>query len=410
MLTIINSFELGANAGIGLGFDSLTNSISVYGGDAGEINNYDLSGNLISSIASPGESANDFDLSFASESLTLGNTVIAADTLLAINGESGTTEIYALDPESNDVVATLFTEFGAGHIVGGDYHAQRDTFFLVQSSVTETLIAEINAVDGSILNTFSPGDDYEVFLGDLEVDSTTGNLFLVSSNQTAIRELSPEGEIIQDLTLPDDVDDLTGIGLDEMTGDIWVSNANGIVWQLDQEESTADDPTSEVDDGIPVYRFLRTDTQTQFYTTSEIERDAIVANLPNYELEGISFIGADIPEDDLPADVDQITGTVPVYRFFNTDTGIHFYTADENERAFIADNLDNFIFEGTPYYGYETQIAGTIPLYRFYNESLDAHFYTPSTEERDAFLTSPDFEPEGNNNGIAFYVEPAPEI
>lgn len=159
----------------------------------------------------------------------------------------------------------------------------------------------------------------------------------------------------------------------------------------------------EVDDGIPVYRFFRTDTQTQFYTTEEVERDTILETLPQYELEGISFIGAPNGEQG-----DPLTGTSPVYRFFNNSTGIHLYTVDENERAFVEENLDNYVLEGTPYYGYDTQVEGTIPLYRFYNESLDAHFYTPSVEERDFFIESPDYVPEGGGDGIAFYVEPAP--
>ena len=51
-----------------------------------------------------------------------------------------------------------------------------------------------------------------------------------------------------------------------------------------------------------------------------------------------------------------------MYRLFNQNTGIHLYTADENERAFIEENLDNYVFEGTPYYGYDTQEEGTLYL------------------------------------------------
>ena len=392
MLSVISNIELGSNIGIGLGFSPATNSLFAYGEGGAEVNSYDLAGNIISSITNPGETANNFDLSFASESLSLGDTDIAVGTLLVINGESGTTDIYAVDVENNTTISTLVTEFGSGNVVGGGYHPQRDTFFLLQNSLTGTLIAEVDPIEGSIVNTFEPGEEYDVLSGDLEVDTTTGNLFIVSSDETSIRELTPEGEVVGDLELPDGISDLSGIALDETTGDIWVSNTNGEVWQLDNDEA-----------GVSVYRFLRTDTQTQFYTASEVERDAVVENLTNYELEGISFIGADVPEAD-------IAGISPVYRFFNTSTGVHFYTADENERAFVQENLDNFVFEGIPYYGYDTQIEGTVPLYRFYNEGLDAHFYTPSTEERDAFIASPDFEPEGGDGGIAFYVEPVAEM
>ena len=156
-------------------------------------------------------------------------------------------------------------------------------------------------------------------------------------------------------------------------------------------------------DGIPVYRFFRNDTQTQFYTTDRAERDSILKNLPQYELEGISFVGAPIPEAG-----EDITGISPVYRFLNTNTGVHFYTADEAEKAFVEENLDNYTFEGTPYYGYDTQVEGTVPLYRFYNAELDAHFYTPSIEERDFWSESPDYRQESSE--VAYYVESPTEI
>ena len=80
----------------------------------------------------------------------------------------------------------------------------------------------------------------------------------------------------------------------------------------------------------------------------------------------------------------------------------------ELERAAVAEN-SNYTAEGIAYYGYDMSQTGTVPLYRFYNPDLDAHFYTPSIEERDAYLDSPDFQPEGDN-GIAFYVEPPVEL
>ena len=165
-------------------------------------------------------------------------------------------------------------------------------------------------------------------------------------------------------------------------------------------EDLGSEIAEDTSDGVDVYRFLRTDTQTQFYTTSEVERDSILNNLPQYELEGVSFVGAPT--------VDPLTGTSPVYRFFNSETGIHLYTSDENERASVEQNLDNYTLEGTPYYGYDTEVEGTVPLYRFYNADLDAHFYTANAEERDFFINSPNYVPEGGGDGIAFYVEPPP--
>ena len=45
-----------------------------------------------------------------------------------------------------------------------------------------------------------------------------------------------------------------------------------------------------------------------------------------------------------------VENTIPVYRFFEPNLGIHFYTAEESERVFVEDNLDNYNFEGIAFY------------------------------------------------------------
>ena len=147
-----------------------------------------------------------------------------------------------------------------------------------------------------------------------------------------------------------------------------------------------------------VFRFFNPNVGVHFYTASEAERDVVLENEEQYVFEGPSYISA--PETD-----DPLTGISPVYRFFNTNTGVHLYTIDEAERTFIEENLDNYSFEGISYYGYEEQQEGTIPLYRLYNPIIDAHFYTPSEAEKDATIENlPDYELDGD--GIGFYVQP----
>ncbi len=154
----------------------------------------------------------------------------------------------------------------------------------------------------------------------------------------------------------------------------------------------------EIPEGSTVYRFLNNNTGVHFYTADEAERNNILENLPQYNPEGASYISA--PESD------SLTGVAPVYRFLNTDTGVHLYTISEAERDSIQQNLPNYELEGVAYYGYTEPQEGTTPLYRFYNPAIDAHFYTPSTAERDNIIANlPEYELE-NNNGIAFYVQP----
>lgn len=248
-----------------------------------------------------------------------------------------------------------------------------DTLTVQDLSGTDVSEVVFNGGDGNDISVFSGlRADYEISLG-----QDVGSAEVSSSTITS-------GLINVEVIRFDDGD---------------YNTANG-------EFTPSEGASLEIDDDeVPVYRFLRTDTQTQFYTTSEVERDTVIDTLPQYEYEEVSFVGIAPPEEG-----EDITGASPVYRFFNQDTGIHLYTADENEKAFVEDNLDNYVLEDTPYYGYDSQEEGTVPLYRFYNQSLDAHYYTPSAEQRDAWIESPDYQPEGGDEGIAFYVEPGSEL
>lgn len=140
-----------------------------------------------------------------------------------------------------------------------------------------------------------------------------------------------------------------------------------------------------------VYGFQDTNSFGQFYTTSIIERDYILGNLPQYESQGVAFLGGDEASGD------------PIYRFFNRVTGQHLYTPSEIEKEAVME-LDNYNFEGIAFYGYNERVENTEPLYRFYNTELDVHFYTTSETQRIEYLADEIFIAEGND-GITFYVD-----
>ena len=147
-----------------------------------------------------------------------------------------------------------------------------------------------------------------------------------------------------------------------------------------------------------VYRFFNSQTGVHFYTASATERDFLLNNPSGFAYENASYLAV----DPLAA-VDSQTS--PVYRFLNQDTGVHLYTIDENERDFLQANLDNFRFEGEVFSAYDSQVAGSIPIYRFFNPTTGGHFYTPSASERDAVADLPNYESEG----IAYYALPIAE-
>ena len=144
---------------------------------------------------------------------------------------------------------------------------------------------------------------------------------------------------------------------------------------------------------IPVYRFYNSSTGAHFFTTSTTERDSIVATLsPPFSLEGAAFSVASAFSP----------GLSPVHRFFNTQTGVHFYTISESERASVAATLPQFIYEGIAYHASQVNGQGLTPIYRFYVPSKGFHFYTASSTERDNIIAT--LSSVYSYEGPAYYV------
>jgi hypothetical protein len=143
---------------------------------------------------------------------------------------------------------------------------------------------------------------------------------------------------------------------------------------------------------LPVYRFYNTLTGTHFYTSSTTERDSVQASLAYMSYEGQAFLAA----------AQLSAGLKPVYRFYNTQRGVHFYTISTNERDAIQANLPQFQLEGIAYYASQVAGLGLTPLYRFFLPKAGTHFYTVSESERqnvqDKLSASYTFE------GVSYYV------
>jgi len=236
-ITVLNSFnpaEVSSLCSVAAGQTAET--VWVYGCGGDQIYGYAPDGTFLTSIARPGESANDVDLDVAPEAFIMGDTAVPAGSLLFINGETDVAEIYALDTVTGDVLATLVTEFGISHVVGGAYHPLRDTFFLVQDNVPgtddENRVAEIDPATGSVLSTFQTTATFSVYYGDIDVSTVSGNLFLVSSSEDGIGEFTPEGNFVQVHAIPEEVASISGVGLRCDVGEAWVAGTGGVVWRL----------------------------------------------------------------------------------------------------------------------------------------------------------------------------------
>lgn len=143
----------------------------------------------------------------------------------------------------------------------------------------------------------------------------------------------------------------------------------------------------------PVFRFYNTQKGTHFFTQSAIERDNIIASLPQFNFEGTSFNAYTGPGAGLSA----------VYRFFNTQTGAHFYTISIVERDNVRNTLPQYSYEGERWYAQTAAGNGTIPLYRFFHKGNGTHFYTINPIERDNIINGLKIYAY---EGIAYHVWP----
>jgi len=141
-----------------------------------------------------------------------------------------------------------------------------------------------------------------------------------------------------------------------------------------------------------VYRFYNTETGAHFYTASAEERDLVSNSFSQFQFEGNSF-GSNATADN---------GGTEVYRFYNTERGTHFYTASAEERQIILNTMPEWSEEGIAYYAYAEESDTNTALYRFYNTETGAHFFTSDTNERD-FVTN-NLE-QFHYEGIAYYVD-----
>ncbi|WP_336490015.1 immunoglobulin-like domain-containing protein [Methylobacterium nigriterrae] len=123
----------------------------------------------------------------------------------------------------------------------------------------------------------------------------------------------------------------------------------------------------------PVYRFFDSATQDHFYTTSAAEKDVILKTLPTYHYEGAQW--------DTP---DKGAGTIDVFRFFDSTHNSHFFTTSVAERDFVIQTQPNYHFEGVAFEAYANASAagsGALTLERFFNTNTGLHHYSASASE-----------------------------
>jgi hypothetical protein len=231
VLTAPETFAPALGTLCGIGYDHVADRVWIYPCSGAEIHGFTTAGVAAGTIARPGEAANDVDVAIMPTAQTIGTTAVVAGAMLFVNGEAGTADVHLPDTAASTPLVTMF---GADHVVGGAYHAGRGTLFLVQDRVSGTspnTIAEIDRVTGAVVGSFSTLPAFDVNYGDLEVCQTTGNLFVVSSIETTIAELTPAGALVAEYALPAEATSASGLALGP-DGEAWISGTSGDVWQI----------------------------------------------------------------------------------------------------------------------------------------------------------------------------------
>ncbi len=144
---------------------------------------------------------------------------------------------------------------------------------------------------------------------------------------------------------------------------------------------------------MPVYRFYNTRTSTHFYTANPAERNQVLATLAaTYRYEGVAYTINTL----------NTANDASLFRFYNVSTGTHFYTANVAERDSVIARMGNtYHYEGVAYH-VSASSSGTTPVFRFYNTSTGTHFYTANPAERDSVIAN--LSATYNFEGPVFFV------
>jgi hypothetical protein len=126
---------------------------------------------------------------------------------------------------------------------------------------------------------------------------------------------------------------------------------------------------------VPLYRYWS--GSDHFYTTNPREIGTIIGGQVGnhgYRSEGVACYV--IPKEQ------SNTGLIEFNRYWKSSITDHFYTTNINEIGTLNPGLvghHGYTSEGFQCFVYSRQVAGTVPLYRYWKSSIGDHFYTTNT-------------------------------
>ncbi len=143
-----------------------------------------------------------------------------------------------------------------------------------------------------------------------------------------------------------------------------------------------------------IYRFFNPDTGSHYFATGDAQRSTIASSNPGWINEGAAF----------QASTTQTTGTIPVVRMFNEDSGRYLFTADTSEIAIIQNQGWSQQASGVWHVtrSEDASLGYTTGVFRLYVPALQGHVYSSNQSEIDILLNTLG----AINEGAAYFLNP----
>ena len=148
---------------------------------------------------------------------------------------------------------------------------------------------------------------------------------------------------------------------------------------------------------VPIYRLYNTKTGAQLYTRGEEDKNKILSKYKDFEFtDGVPAFYASTTDN----------GTTPIYRLYNKKNGAQLYTRGEDDKNKILNKYKDFEFtDGAPaFYASLVPQSGLTPIYRLYNTRTGMQLYTRGQADKNKILSKySDYE--FTDGAPAFYAK-----
>ncbi len=152
----------------------------------------------------------------------------------------------------------------------------------VPGTALENRVAEVNVLTGQVIQSYQIGNLFNVSYGDLE-GAENGNLYVVSSVEDSIIEITTQVQLVQRHDLPSGVSNLSGFDFDCGGAAVCVCNTSGVVYHLGQSNCNSATGISTVEIARQVLTVYPNPSEGVFRFNRELE-ECVVFDVLGHEV------------------------------------------------------------------------------------------------------------------------------